>query len=221
MKHFNKILLFSLVVLFMCESCGTHEQSKTEAISASEPSNQQISLIQNSLDALVQNIYGNTSIKTDTAPTLVRLDSMAEKDKATETTKFRLGVIEESIRNLSQAVANKSSFGTGCRWVIVGWYSCSPCTAEPNGTVHCSLCPIKKWVCDGKTNQESQIIKSEQSDTIASSAGQNELFLSADKKTVKNKAGVIVAKLTEVYEAVAPDVNKSDACPASQSWTCI
>ena len=147
MKQFNIISLFCFSVLLLFKNCNTNEQSKKEIVLENQSVNEQITLIQNALDSLVKSIYSGIAVQTDTASTVIRLDSIPENERDAATIKFRLGVIEESIKNISKVVTNKTLSNTNCHWKIVGYSSCN-CHHNPGGTIHCDLCPIKKWVCD-------------------------------------------------------------------------
>jgi hypothetical protein len=47
------------------------------------------------------------------------------------------------------------------------------------------------------------------------------LFLSADRETITNEAGEVVARRIDAYEPVAPAVRAKHACPDGKSWKCI
>jgi hypothetical protein len=146
MKKLIVLIPLCLAALFIIQGCNTKDQSKDNAFAENKAIEQQINLIQKSIEDIVISKSNGETIKVDTAAKLVRLDSLPVKTRDFETTKYRLKIIEESLNNLNKGLSNNSFSSANCHWEIVGWYSCN-CSGSGT-TVHCDLCPIKKWVCN-------------------------------------------------------------------------
>lgn len=140
MKKLTPVVIATSISLFIFAGCVT-KQTQTENSQSEQAMNDQVSLLQTSLENLVKSIDSNAITKN------INPGSQVEKEKKAESALYRLKVIQESINNLSKVVSTKSLTVTGCHWEVVGYYSCN-CKPNPNGTIHCDLCPIYKWVCN-------------------------------------------------------------------------
>jgi uncharacterized lipoprotein YehR (DUF1307 family) len=148
MKSLKTIIAFCSVMIFAIQGCTNSEQIEKQTIAQFQEINIQISLMQTVLDNLL-NTDSISTIRTDTAATVIRLDSLPERTKDFETIKFRLKIIEESLKNMNGFLSDRNSSNVKCHWEIVGWYSCHCAPPDVSGgSVHCDLCPIKKWVCN-------------------------------------------------------------------------
>jgi hypothetical protein len=151
MKINVRVLPISFFLILFFQGCTdqtlpVNEQPASDSNAQSLKVDQQLSDIEEAIGKLAETIYGSAAIKTDTAAAITRLDSLPAKDRDAQVLAFRLDAIRESLTNLSGGFTDKALTAKECKRVITGYKSCN-CAPNPNGTIHCDLCPIYKWVC--------------------------------------------------------------------------
>ncbi len=151
MKIKVSVLPVCIFLFLFFQGCTGKEQPVKE-LPASENNaqiqnvEQKLSDIETAVGNLMQTVYGSAAVKADTAATVTRLDSLPDKDRDAQALAFRLDAIRESLNNLNSGFSDKALTAKECKRVLVGYSSCN-CAPNPNGTIHCDLCPIYKWVC--------------------------------------------------------------------------
>lgn len=151
MKTNLYVLPVFFVLFLILQSCSGKEQPVTEQpVTENKVQNtaaeQQLAEIEKAIGALAETLYGPATVQTDTAEILKRLDSLPEQDRNAQTISFQLEVIKKSLDNINGNYSNKTLAAKECKKVLVGYKSCN-CAPNPNGTIHCDLCPIYEWVC--------------------------------------------------------------------------
>lgn len=152
------VLIFSFAALLGFSNCNSGDSQKKETVQGKDTvqnqlTNEQITRIQNSIDSLVITLSGGgIPIEKDTSASVVRLDTLPEKDREAALIKYRLTAIEKSLANINLASSNSikvNALNTDCKfvWECVQVYCCKSGDTGTGGTPKClEQCCVYDWV---------------------------------------------------------------------------